>query len=251
MTTKAWYSIGIFIAGLLIEIFLFTLFPDAGLGQLFTIPIMIFISGALAAAFYFLATKVTGNGLRILAFIAAIFLIFFIAYNIHPSQESDRTLQSEVATALDSYSNYDALTYADIFEINHPYARNAKRIAAIHKFRDQLPDSAFKLEYHKFDANYEFVFRKEFYLAFKGGEVQSNRAALSLQQSLADTLFFADTLNSQPLLFAIYPRQEYHRKAVEIREHMDAEVKIFSREISLQPIGTMHRWYYSLLNLMK
>lgn len=251
MTAKKWYPIGILSAGFIIELFLFTLFPDAGLGQLITIPIMIIVCVVLAAAFYFLAKKSLRKSTLILAFFAAILLIFIIAYNIHPSQESDRTLQSEVATALESYSNYDALTYADIFEINHPYARNAKRIAAIHKFRYQLPDSAFKLEYHKFDDNYEFVFRKEFYLAFKGGEVQSNRTALSLQRSVADTLFFADTLNAHPLLFVIYPRQEYHRKAVEIREHMDAEVKIFSREISLQPIGTLHRWYYSLLNLMK
>lgn len=250
MTAKKWYSIGIFITGILIELFLFTLFPDAGLGQLISVPVVLVLSLVIAVAFYFLSKKITGKMPLTLIFIAAVLLLFMLAYNIHPSQDSDRTLQSEIAMALDNYSNYDALVYADIFEINHPYARNAKRIAALHKFREQLPDSALKLEYYKLDDDYQFVFRKEFYLAFKDDQIHSNRPMLSRQQTLQDTLFVSDTLNSQPLTFVVYPRQEYRRKAVEIRQY-DDDLKIFSREISLQPIGNLHRWYYSLLDWLK
>ncbi len=250
MTAKKWYSIGMFVSGIIIELFLFTLFPDAGLGQLITVPIVLVFSFLIAVAFYFLSKKVTGKALLALIFIVSISLIFILAYNIHPSQESDRTLQNEIAAARDSYSNYADLSYADIFEINHPYARNAKRIAALHKFRDQLPDSALKLEYYQLDDDYQFVFREEFYLAFKEGQIHSNRQMLSLQETLQDTLFIADTLHNRPLTFVVYSQKEYHRKAVEIR-HSDRDLKIFSREISLQPIGTLHRWYYSILDWLK
>jgi len=116
---------------------LFSLFPFTGLGVISSSVYSIFIFSIIFVLFIIL-TKLKSIGLNIIFMVFAIIFLIRSDWHNHPSDIGKYPVE-ELKKSLKTYNNFDSIKLDDIFKPDY------RRIAAIYKFSNELPDSIFVL----------------------------------------------------------------------------------------------------------
>jgi hypothetical protein len=224
------YSIGL-------QALLLDLFPNPGPGTMGTVPITFMISVILALLNFFLLKKIIGLWKRL-----AYFLILLIGFSIfsvkfYPQEEPFQ----QVSLAYDLYKNPDKIKYEHLFKLN--YQKEAVYVtAALVKFRDSIPDQAFRISYCCEPL-------EEFYIAKYGTKYLTNNAHLLIYTaSKRDTVIFKDTFKGETVEFNSPP--DIFGKRTGWGHYIDNETRenmINYDKCELKPKEGFNRIYYDFL----
>lgn len=161
----------------------------------------------------------------------------FITVGMYPQEQPFK----QVAIAYDLYKNPHKVRYEDLFRAN--YQMDAVYVtAALHQFRDSIPDQAFRITYCCND-----FFR--YYIAKYGDKYVTNNEKLMIDSlSKSDTVIFRDTYDGESIVFSDPPHVFGNRTGW--GHYIDFETRkntISYSEVDFKPLSGFNKIYYKVL----
>lgn len=146
-------SCGLVILSIVLQSLLIYLFPYTGLSRILSVPLCIFLSSFIATAYYFgikFYTSFQNHSIILGGFLA---FLMIVVLNLHFfPQESRLSTWQKISCYSRVFSNYEGVEYNDIFiprdntNYAHEPCEEQKYIAALHKYKDEIPyDGSYSL----------------------------------------------------------------------------------------------------------
>lgn len=237
MKTRIITSILIIVYSLGLQALLLDLFPNPGPATMGTVPLTFLISFTLGVLNFFLFKKIIGGIKRTVYFLMLFIGLGVFSINFYPQEEPFK----QISLAYYLYKNPEKIKYEHLFKFN--YQIEAIYVtAALIKFRDSIPEQAFRISYCCKP-------QKEFFIAKYGNTYKTNNDHLIIDKiSKRDTIIFKDVFNGENIEFNA--PQHIFGNLSDWGYYINSDTKenmIHYYKCELKPLEGFNRIYYEFL----